>query len=57
MGVVKVWLDLQISEAFSVGLEVSFSGDFCVSESRIFLPTGPFDLFMGTAYRIEQVSN
>ena len=34
----KFWSDLKISEAFLMGLEVSFSGEFCDSESRIFCP-------------------
>ena len=37
MGLRKFWLDLEISEArFLMGLEVSFLGDSCVSESRFF---------------------
>ena len=31
---------LKMLEALVIGLEVSFSGDFCVSQSRSFLPTG-----------------
>ena len=32
----KFWSDRKISEAFLMGLEISFSGEFCDSESRIF---------------------
>ena len=63
MGLGKFWPDLEISEAFLTGLEVSFSSDFCVSESRICLFFFPFGLqkskffrvHLGTAYRTELV--
>ena len=40
MGLGKVWPDLEISEAFLMGLEISFSGDFCISESEISFADG-----------------
>ena len=36
MGLGKFWPDLEISEAFLMGLEVSFLGAFWVSVSSIF---------------------
>ena len=33
----KFWPGLEILEAFLMGLEVSFSGDFCVSDLSSFL--------------------
>ena len=36
----KFWPDLEILEAFLMGLEVSFSGDFCVSDLSLFFPYG-----------------
>ena len=44
MGLGKVWSDLQISEAFLVGLEISFSGDFASRRREFFLQTGLFGL-------------
>ena len=36
MGLGKFWPDLEISEAFFMSLDFSFSGDFDLSESLIF---------------------
>lgn len=63
MGLGKFWPDLEISEAFFMGLEVSFLSDFCVSVSRVCLFFFPFGLpkskffrvNLGTAYRTELV--
>ena len=32
----KIWPSLEISKAFLMGFKVSFSGDFCISESFLF---------------------
>ena len=39
VGLRKFWPDVEILEAFLMGLKVSFSSDFCVLESRFFLFT------------------
>ena len=59
------WPDLKISDAFLMGLEVSFLGDSCnlgvqiffqwVSESQICPQKSNFSEFMGTCYRTEVV--
>ena len=36
MGLGKFWPDLEISGVCLMGLEISFLGDFCVSEPSIF---------------------
>lgn len=51
MGLGKFWPDLEISEAFLMGLEVSRSSDFCVSESRICLFFFPFGLQKSKFFR------
>ena len=48
----QFWPSLETSEKFLMDLEVPCSGDFCVSESRIFF----FQSFLPTGFGVSDLS-